>query len=61
MKDESNTPETPEAGFVKDAVVRPVHTPSVVSGQPSSMVKHGEAYAKNEPEVERIEDLKEEF
>ena len=59
-------PETPnqppqEQGFIKDAVVRPGVTPSVVSGRPAEMVKKGEAYCDKEPTVDRIEDLGKEF
>jgi hypothetical protein len=61
MNSESDDKDREDDGFVKDAVVRPAHTPSVVSGRPSELVKRGEAYVKGEPEVSRLEDLGKEF
>lgn len=61
MNTNDDEKDTPCEGFTKDAMVRPEHTPSVVSGKPSTMVKNGEAYAPHEAEIVRLEDLGKEF
>lgn len=48
--------------MVKEGVVRPGRTPSVVSGKASSEVRMDkEAYAEGEPDVDSIEDLAEDL
>lgn len=51
----SDPVDAQEETFVKEGVVRPGKTPSVVSGEKSELVKEGQAYRAGEKEVESVE------
>ena len=57
MKDLPPQEEESTRPLVKEGVVRPGETPSVVSGRPTDHVKRGNAYAKGESTVANEEEL----